>query len=435
MELRRFSTFLTTCILLAAIFASPQSAAQTRALDEVAVVVNGQAISTLDLQRRERFLRAQLQRSNQPAPNPVELSQAILERAIFETLMLQSASKQGLVPSDSAVQQAIADNAMQSGLELNQFLSAIERSGISTEEYTFDFKNELAMAAVRERAMLSKLKISDAEVERFLRDAQSGIRQEYQPLVLRVTKTEGASSTELANRRAQAQALHAAAISAPNNESFAALQPRITDNIGSAEVNLGFNTLDKLPELYSNALENMNAGEVSPLLESSAGFYIIRLANKRMQLPQVQQTKARHILLRVENAAAEERVKSSIKSLHDRLTLNIDFFPELAKSFSQDGSSSKGGELGWSMAGDMVPEFERVMDSLKPGEMGLPLRSQFGWHIVQVLERKTTDIPQERLRGQARNVLRTRKQDEALSDWLDQMKAQAYIEYKQGYKP
>ncbi len=432
MDVRRIPTFLIASALL---LVAQVLCAQTRPLDGVVVVVNGQAISALDLQRRERFLTAQLKRNNQATPNPTELSEAVLERAIFETLMLQSANKQGLIPSNSAVQQAIADNAMQSGLELNQFLSRIEQSGTSIAEYTNDLKNEMAMASVRERAMSSKLKITDAEVDRFLREPQSGIKQEYQPLVLRIPKTDGATATENAARRAQAQALLIAAQSAKTNEAFAALQDRVAGNTGTNQVDLGFTLLEKLPELYSVALENMSVGDTSAVLESSAGFYILRLANKRTQLPQVQQTKARHILLRVDNAAAEEATKSKIKMIYDRLTLNIDSFPALAKEFSQDGSASKGGELGWSMAGDMVPEFERVMDTLQPGEMGLPLRSQFGWHVVQVLERKTTDIPLERLRGQARNVLRTRKQDEALIDWLDQLKAQAYIEYKQGAKP
>jgi peptidyl-prolyl cis-trans isomerase SurA len=137
-------------------------------------------------------------------------------------------------------------------------------------------------------------------------------------------------------------------------------------------------------------------------------------------------------LLRVEGNSpeAEEAARQTIKKLHDRLTLNIELFPAIAKEFSQDGSAAKGGDLAWALPGDMVPEFERVMDVLKEGEMALPLRSQFGWHIVQVLERKAGDLPKERLRAQARNVLRTRKQDEALGEWLEQLKAQAYIEYK-----
>jgi peptidyl-prolyl cis-trans isomerase SurA len=440
MDLRRVSPLLIShaksCVLALCLSAtcvaaaSAQPRGNTQALDEIVVVVNGQAISALELQRRERFLLEQLKRSKQTIPNQQELSTAILERAIFESLMLQSAAKQGLVPTDAMVQQAIAENAFQSGLDVPQFIARVEQSGSSLTEYTNDLKNEMAMGSVRERAMGSKVKVTDAEVDRFLREDQTGVGQEYAAQVLFLAKSESASPQQTSQLRAQAQALQQSARAAQSEAAYAALQPSLANQ--KHEVNLGFRALDKLPELYSAALENMAVGATSPMLESSAGFYILRLTNKRTVLPQVTQTKARHILIRVDggNADAEEVARQTIKTLHDRLTLNIDLFPALAKEFGQDGSASKGGDLGWAFPGDMVPEFERVMTVLKEGEMGLPLRSQFGWHILQVLERKAGDLPKERLRAQARTVIRARKQDEALGEWLDQLKAQAYIEYK-----
>jgi peptidyl-prolyl cis-trans isomerase SurA len=269
-------------------------------------------------------------------------------------------------------------------------------------------------------------------VDRFLREEQSGISQEFAVQTLFLPKLESDSTAQTSARRSQATVLLGNAKAAQTPEAFAGLQNTVVDAIGKHQVNTPFRTLDKFPEIFSAAIENMAVGAVSPLLESSAGFYVLRLANKRTVLPQVSQTKARHILLRVEgdNPEVDDAARQTIKKLHDRLTLNIDLFPAIAKEFSQDGSAAKGGDLGWALPGDMVTEFERVMDVLKEGEMALPLRSQFGWHIVQVLERKAGDLPKERLRAQARNVLRTRKQDEALGEWLEQLKAQAYIEYK-----
>jgi peptidyl-prolyl cis-trans isomerase SurA len=292
----------------------------------------------------------------------------------------------------------------------------------------------MALTSVREKALQSKLKITDAEVDRFLKSADSGIKQEYQLQALFVAKADGASSQVNTQRREQAMSLLAAAKNVTNTVAFAALQNSVANTAAASNVkhtvDLGYSALDKLPELYSNAVENMAVGEVSSLLESSAGYYIVRLSAKRTLNPQVQQTKVRHLLLRIPNPSDEAAVLEQIKRLHDRLTLNIDLFPALARQFGQDASAPVGGDLGWAMPGDMVPEFERMMDVLKEGEMALPLRTQFGWHLLQVLERKISDLPQDRLRARARNLLRARKQDEALTDWLDQLKAQAYIEYK-----
>lgn len=415
---------------LVAVPAHAQTAGM-QTLDGIVAVVNGQVISTLDLQRRERFLSAQISRSQQAMPTPQALRAAVLERAVFEALMLQLAAKQGLVPNAAAVQQAINENAQQSGLSYAQFTARIQESGTSLEEYSADLKNEIAISNARDRALASKTKISEAEIDRFLREAESGVEQEVLLQVLFVPKQDS-DDAQNAVRRSEAQALRTSATKASSDDAFVALQKTVTYPVGAHQVNLGYRTADKLPQLYASALETMAVGTLSPLLESSAGFYVLRLANKRLLLPQVNQTRARHILIRpsAANQEADDVAQQTIKQLHDRLTLNIDLFPALAKQFSQDGSAAKGGDLGWSLPGDMVPEFERLMEVLKEGEMGLPLRSQFGWHIVQVLERKSTELPKERLRAQARNVLRLRKQDEATGEWLEQLKAQAYIEYK-----
>jgi peptidyl-prolyl cis-trans isomerase SurA len=446
MDLRRYPSFLTyrkimMCMLtglasalsLNVVYAQVSNV--TKPLDAVVVVVNGQAISSLELKRREAYLVGQLQRNKQAIPSQQILTEAVLERSIFELLMVQSATKQGLLPSDAMVQQAIADNAFQSGLTLNQFIARVEQSGTNFAEYTLDLKNEMAMASARERALAAKSKVTDLEIDRFLRDSQSGVTQEYAVQALFLPKSESDSALQAASRREQAQAMLVSANKAQTDEAFSEIQKTMVDAAVKHEVSLGFRALNKFPELYSSAIEEMAVGTVSPLLESSAGFYILRLTNKRTILPQVNLIKARHILIRVDGdgagaGAAEEAAKQTIKKIHDRLTLNINLFAELAKEFSQDGSAANGGDLGWTLPGDMVPEFERVMEVLKEGEMGLPLRSQFGWHIVQVLERKAGDLPKDRLRGQARNVLKARKQDEALGEWLDQLKAQAYIEYK-----
>lgn len=439
--------------LLASGLSSPAVAQASKPLDAIAVVVNGQALTQLDLERKKQFFLATLKSNNQAGPDDATLSSVMVERAVMETLLLQAAAKQGLTPSAALVQQAIADNALQAGLDVEQYIQRVEQAGISADDYRASVANDIAISNVRDRNMGSKITVTDNEIERFLREPQSGIAQEYSASVLFIDKPEGASEAELSQRSALAQSLRAQALQIRDAQAFSALQAQVNNltqtqglrsNQGQGQaqnqttqhvVDLGFKTLDKLPELYSVALEKMSTGQTAPLLESSAGFYILRLVNKRTVLPKVSQTMARHILLRTDKEADEKKIETQIKSLYDRIVINPDSFAALAQEYSQDGSASKGGELGWALPGDMVPEFERVMDSLKPGELALPLRSQFGWHIVQVLDRKMADLPMERLRARAKQAVRARKQEQAMGEWLDQLRAQAYIEYKEGYKP
>ncbi len=423
------------CLLFGAFVAGAWSQRSDGALDEIVVIVNQQAITALDLQRRERFLQLQIKRNNQPMPSAQELSAVVLERAVLETLMLQQAVAQGLMPTDEAVQQSITDAALQTGLDLKQFLARVEQTGVSQAEYLADYKTDMAISQVREKAAANRVKVTEADVERFLKDPQSGLKQEYATQVLFLAKTEGASAEERVAQRAQAQALLNKAQATASGADFSALQAQLQAQLGNTSqakhvVDVGFSTLDKMPQLFSDALEGMLMGGTSDVLESSAGYYVLRLSAKRSVLPQVQQTKVRHILLRVASPAEEASVTEQAKRLRDRLVLNTDLFPSLAKQFGQDASAKTGGDLGWAMPGDMVPEFEQAMDGLKVGELGAPLRSPFGWHILQVQERKMGELPQEKIRARARTLLRVRKQDEVLSDWLEQLKAQAYIEYK-----
>jgi peptidyl-prolyl cis-trans isomerase SurA len=194
---------------------------------------------------------------------------------------------------------------------------------------------------------------------------------------------------------------------------------------------IGMRPLDRLPSLYADAVRRMQPGEVSEIMRSPAGLHIVKLVERRGGAPAVQslkQTHARHILIRVNELISESEAKRKLVVLKERLDHGADF-AELAKLNSNDLTAAKGGDLGWLYQGDTVPEFERAMDALKIGEISQPVQSPFGWHLIQVLERRTEASSQERLRLQARQVLRERKADEAYQDWLRQMRDRAYVEY------
>ncbi len=401
-------------------------------LASIAAVVNGQAVTHFDLDRRMTLLKQQLSRSADKVPaDDAQLRAAVLERLVLETLMLQTAKQQRLIPSDDTVNQAILDNAAQLGLDKEAFLAKVEQSGLTSEQYATDLKNDIAMSSVRSKNLVQRTKISESAIDRFLSDPESGVTIEYTPLALLLPKPDGVvlDAATLAQLKASAQALRVKALNARTAEAFIALQPALP-KASVHKVAVGQRALDKFPDLISKEIEGMTVGTVSNVLENAAGFYIVRLQNKQTVLPKVSQTLVRHILLGVADAKSETEVRRKVTDLHNKLTLNIDLFSSFAKTFSEDGSATAGGDLGWVFPNDLVPGFERVMDSLQPKEMAFPVRTQFGWHIIQVLDRKTVEIPLVRLRNQARNILREQQQKQALTDWLEQLKAQAYIEYR-----
>jgi peptidyl-prolyl cis-trans isomerase SurA len=398
----------------------------------IAVVVNDQAITTVAWNHRFNVLKQQISRTTGKAPaDENTLRIAVLERLILESLMLQTAQKQRLIPSEDRVNQALLDNAAQAGLDKEAFLSKVEESGLTAEQYTEELKNDIAIATVRSKNVIPRIKVAESEIDQFLNDPESGVAIEYTPLVLLLPKPEGAplGATELAALKKQAEALRIRALTTPSAEAFIALQPALPKD-SNHKVAFGPRKLDKLPDLLSREIDTMTVGAISHVLENSTGFYIVRLQNKQTLLPKVPQTLVRHILLSVPDIKSETDIRNKITDLYNKLILNRDLFTSFAKTFSQDGSAANGGDLGWVFPNDLVPEFERIMDLLKPGEMALPLRSPFGWHIMQVLDRKTVEIPLIRLRNQARNILREQKQKQTLDEWLEQLKAQAYIEYR-----
>jgi peptidyl-prolyl cis-trans isomerase SurA len=187
-----------------------------------------------------------------------------------------------------------------------------------------------------------------------------------------------------------------------------------------------------LPSLFAKALVNLKPGDVSPVLKSGNGFHILKLLEKRGKDVQlvVKQTRARHILIKTNEVVGDSEARNRLTQLRERVENGADF-AELARLHSDDLSASKGGELGWLTPGDTVPEFERAMDGLKPGDVSSPVQSPFGWHLIQVEERRDQDVTEARKRLEARRAIRERKSEEAFEDWVRQARDRAYVEYRQ----
>jgi len=239
-----------------------------------------------------------------------------------------------------------------------------------------------------------------------------------------------ASPEQIAAAQARAEKARAEALAGGDFAKLAATYSDGPDALQGGA--LGWRSPDRLPELFADALKTMKPGDVSTVLRSPAGFHLLKLLGTReaggADGPPVEQTHVRQILIKTNEAVSEADAKRRLEDLRGRIVHGGASFAEMARLYSQDGSAARGGDLGWVYPGDTVPDFERAMDALKPGEISEPVKSPFGWHLIQVLERRTAGMSADRRRMMARQALRERKSDEAYQEWLRQLRDQTYVE-------
>ncbi len=316
-------------------------------------------------------------------------------------------------------------------LKPEQFRQAVEREGITYAKYREDIRNEMIIQRLRDREVESKIVVSEAEVTNLLAtiDAQTGGEAEYRISHVLVLVPEQASPDQIdAKRRRAEEALKQIRAGA----DFAQVAAGFSDAPDALKGgDLGWRAPARLPTVFSDPVRGMKPGEVSGVLRSSTGFHIVKLQEirSRNQPTVVEQTHAKHILIKVNEITSESDAKAKIDRIRDRLDTGA-AFDDQARLNSEDASSSKGGDLGWISPGDTVPDFERAMTKLKIGEVSPAVRSPFGWHLIVVEERRTQDVTAERQREQARQALRQRKSEEAFQDWLRQLRDRAYVEIK-----
>ena len=428
--------FLFRGILLAACLvglatAQPRPARQPAAVDRIVAVVNDEVITQHELRARLDSALGQLQRQGMSSPPRNVLEKQVLERLVMDKVQLQQARDMGLRIDDAQLEQALQRIAAGNNLSLAQFRAVLEKDGIAFASFREEIRAEITIARLREREVESKIFISDGEVDNYLASAsvQGGTEEEYQLAHILLRAPESASPEQIQKLRAKAEQMLERS---SKGEDFAQLAAAYSDAPdGMKGGNLGWRSLDRLPTMFAEAILKLKVGEVSPVLRSSNGFHLIKLLAKRggIAAQAVEQTHARHILIKVNEVVSESEARHKLESLHARIKHGASF-AELARPFSQDGSASKGGDLGWIYPGDTVPEFERAMNLLAPGELSQPVQSPFGFHLIEVLDRRIQDVSSERRRAAARQTLRERKLDEAYQDWLRQARDRAYVEIR-----
>jgi peptidyl-prolyl cis-trans isomerase SurA len=425
--IQRLFVLLLCCLgyLVQPAFAAPQEPVEA---DHIVAIVGDEVVTYYELRSRLDSALKQLQKQGTPLPPQDVLERQMLERLIMDRIQMQTAKESGLRIDDIQLDQAIGRIAASNKMNMTQFRQALEKDGIEYTKFREEIRGEMTIVRLREREVDSRLVISDGEIDNYLANQQAtGNTEEYQLAHILLRAPESASPEQLQKLRLRGeQALKRAKA----GENFAELTAAFSDAPDALKGgDLGWRSLDRLPGLYAETAARLRDGEVSDLLRSSAGFHVVKLIGKRggSAPASVQQTHARHILIRINEVVSEGEARRKLENVRERIVNGVDF-AEQARLYSQDGSAAKGGDLGWLNPGDTVPEFERAMDALKVNELSQVVQSPFGMHLIQVQERRERDVSVERQRGVARQALRDRKLDEAYQDWLRQLRDRTYVE-------
>ncbi|MFN3544153.1 MAG: peptidylprolyl isomerase [Thiobacillus sp.] len=399
-------------------------------LDHIVAVVNDEVITRQELNRRYQETVRNLARQNTPLPPRDVLEKQLLERMVTELALQQHARNTGIRVDPAQIERALQQIAAQNRLDLPGLAAALERDGQSLESLRQTLRNEFLITRARERDVDNRLTVSDAEIDGYLQtQMQQGAETEYNFAHILITVPENASPEVIQARRARAENVLAQLAAGAD---FAQLSASYSDAPNAMQGGaFGWRASGKIPTLFAEALKPMKPGEVSPLLRSGNGFHILKLYDKRGldTAMHVTQTRARHILIKTNELTSEADARNRLLQLRERIEHGVKF-DELARLHSEDASASKGGDLGWINPGDTVPDFEKAMNALQPGELSQPVQSPFGWHLIQVLERREQDVTQERQRFLARQAIRERKGEEAFQDWVRQIRDSAYVELR-----
>ena len=429
-----FTLFLSAILLSSSpAFAGAQidPQLQVATIDAVIAVVNDDVITQHELDERLRTVIAQLKKQGTPLPEQAVLEKQILERMITEMLQTQYAKESGVRVDDTQLDLSLTRIAQQNNFQtLAEFLVKLESDGVNVKKFREEIRSEIVSTRLREREVESKLVISDTEVDNYLSNKEKMMleNEEYHLAHILVVVPEQASADKIRTARDRAeQALAQLASGA----SFAQVTAGFSDAKDALKGgDLGWRQGDRIPPLFLTELQTLQPGQNTSVLRSPSGFHILKLVEKRNGSAPVviTQTHARHILIKTSEIVSEAEAKKRILEIKQRLDGGAGF-AEQAKRYSQDGSAQQGGDLDWLSPGQTVPEFEEAINKLKVGETGM-VQTQFGWHLIEVLERRNTDVSEQQKRQQARVSIGSFKSEELYQDWLRQLRDRAFVEYR-----
>ena len=401
-------------------------------LDKIIAIVDDNIITQIELDERVKLISQQLKQKGNQLPSIDNLRKQILERLILEKLQLEMAKKTGIRINDEMVNSVIANIAKENRLSMDQFRKVLTKDGYAFVDFRENIRREVTISQLRKIRVENKIDISEQEIDNYLDQYlnSKSANEEYHLSHILIATPEAATPEQIDQARIKAEAVVA---DLAKGDDFSQKAVSVSnDELALKGGDLGWRKSAQLPTLFTSIVRKMRTNEVQGPLRSASGFHIIKLKDKRSNNQKyiINQTMSRHILIRPTQVLSREEARLRLKAILQRIKNGGDF-SSIARASSDDkASAAEGGSLGWVSPGSMVPAFEDEMNKLKPGEISEPFMTQFGWHIVQVLSRRKHDNTQDFQRSQAIKLIRKRKTEEAVQDWLRRLRAEAYVDYR-----
>ncbi len=419
-------------VLLLALLALPAAAKIVEEIDHIVAVVNDDVITATELERQLRMIKTRLQRQQTRLPPDPVLRKQVLDQMIMEQLQLQEAARIGIRIDDETVNRVIAGIARDNNLTLEQFRQVLTRDGFDFASYREQIRNSLTINQLRKQRVESRIHVSEREVANYLTNQanRKGHDDDYHLAHILIALPEAASPEQIAAARRKAEAIHQRLEAGADFTQTAIAESNAPDALQGGD--LGWRKAGQLPTLFADVVRKLQPGQISEVIRSPSGFHIVKLLDRRSREERhvVQQTLARHILIKPDEMTSSEAAHAELLRIRERLEAGADF-GEIARAVSDDtASAAQGGSLGWVNPGTMVPRFEEEMNKLQPGQISEPFQTRFGWHIVQVMARRQHDDTKAWEQQQARRLIAKRKIDIALHNWLRELRSTAYVEYR-----
>jgi peptidyl-prolyl cis-trans isomerase SurA len=419
-------------LALALTLAAGCAGAAAQSGDYIVAVVNQEVVTASELQQRLARIRDDATRNRSTLPPAAALRKQVLDALIDERVMVTAARDTGTRIDDAELDRAVANVATQNQLTLPQLRERLRQEGILYAKFRDNIRDQLIVERVREREVMSLIKISDVEIDNMIekRRAAGASSAQVDIAQILIAVPDNASEAVVAERRARAEA---AMRRVRGGEDFTAVAREVSEDANHAQGgDIGMRPVDRLPDLFVAAVQSLKPGEIAPeLTRSGAGFHVLKLvARQDGGAITVEQSRARHILLRPSPELSPEAAARRLVQFKRDILSGAKTFEQLARANSEDASAPQGGDLGWQAPGAFVPEFEEAMTALPVGGISDPVTTRFGLHLIQVVDRRQTTLDPKQLREQARSILREQKFEAAFSEWLRDLRGRAYIELR-----
>lgn len=410
------------------LFAKP---ADIEKMDRIIAVVDQSVVTEQELIDRIKSITSQIEKRGGELPAKEVLQKQVLERLIVDSLQLQLAAQTGIKVDDGQLDKTIERIAEQNKMSLAEFKKVLQADGVSFIKFREDIRSEITISRLREREVDNRVTISEGEVDNYLttQASRTGEQDDFDISHILIRLPEDATPEDLQKARAKTEDMLKAL---EGGMSFAEASATYSDAPNALDGgSLGWRNASQVPPAFFEAVKSLTVGAISQPFRSQSGVHILKLNDRRASASSlvVKQTHVRHILMKQSEVVSESEAKRKIEGIKERIE-NGTKFEEMARQYSEDGSASNGGDLGWVNPGDTVPAFEKEMNGLGLGEISAPVLTPFGWHIIQVLERREQDMSKEAARLKARQEIRARKAEEAYNDWIRELRDKAYVEMR-----